>query len=132
MQTYMPSMRKEFQTYFPDLNALDSNFICSVWRCDLSQTACMRKFLNDSTAYDAFEALPLTKFLSKMSESYPCVADVPVRNLLMFPFTYRCEQGFSAMFCMKTKKNLFHARLCIKDELRVFLSKTVPRSKPSF
>ena len=44
VQAHMPSMRKEFQTYFMDLNALDSNFIRSVWKCDLSQTACMGTF----------------------------------------------------------------------------------------
>ena len=27
VQAHMPSMRKEFQTYFTDLNALDSNFM---------------------------------------------------------------------------------------------------------
>ena len=30
VQAHMPSMGKEFQTHFPDLNALDSNFIRSV------------------------------------------------------------------------------------------------------
>ena len=72
VQAHIPSMQKEFQTFFPDLNALDSNFIRSVWRCDLYQMACRRT---------------LTKFLSKMSESYPCVADVLVKALLMFPST---------------------------------------------
>ena len=47
------------------------------------------KFLNDYTARDAFEALPLPKFWSKMSESYPQVAEVPIGVLLMFPSTQR-------------------------------------------
>ena len=42
----------------------------------------------------------MTKVLSKMSESYPYMIDVPVRALLMFPSTYLCDQGFSVMFCM--------------------------------
>ena len=70
------------------------------------------KFLNDST----------TKLLSKMSESYPWVADVPVRPLLMFPSTYRCKQGFLAMFCIKIK---CCALLCMKEDLHVSLSKAV-------
>ena len=65
--------------------------------------------MNDSTARYVFEAVPLTKFLSKMSESCPSVTEVPVRAFLMFPSTYLCEQGFLTMFCMKTK---FHAHLC--------------------
>ena len=69
------------------MSALDSNFIRPMWWCDLSQTACGRTvldFVNDSTARDAFEALSLTKFWSKMSESYPSVADMPMIALLMF------------------------------------------------
>ena len=35
---------RQNQNHFPDLNAQDLNFIRSVWRCDLSQMACMRTF----------------------------------------------------------------------------------------
>ena len=46
------------------------------------------KFVNDSTACDAREALPLPKFWSKMNKSYPYgVAEVPMRVLLVFPST---------------------------------------------
>ena len=38
VQAYMSNLQKEFQTYFPDMNALDLNFIHSVWRCDLSDS----------------------------------------------------------------------------------------------
>ena len=127
VQAYMSSMQ-EFQTYFSNLSALDSNLIRSMWislrRRSLSDDDGFWRFVNDSTARDSFEVLPLAKFLSKMSESYPSVAIVPMVALLMFPSTYLLEQGFSAMFCMKTK---FPARLCTKDDLRVSLSKTVYR-----
>ena len=76
------------------------------------------EFVNDSTARDANE------FRVKVNESYPYVSDVPVRELLMFPSTYLYEQSFSAMFCMKTK---LCAGICVKTDLRVALSKTVPR-----
>ena len=58
------------------------------------------KFISDSTACYAFEALSLTRFLSKMSESYPFTTEVPVSSLLKFSLL--CKQVFSAMFCMKT------------------------------
>ena len=65
VQAHMPSMRKEFQTYFPDLNALGSNFICSVWRWFSVEMRSLSNgmhedfcnFLNDSTARDTFEVL---------------------------------------------------------------------------
>ena len=44
VQAHVPPMRKEFQIYLPDLNTLDKNFIGSVWRCDLSHSACMNTF----------------------------------------------------------------------------------------
>ena len=61
------------------------------------------KFVKDSTALNAFEALPLRTFWSKMRKSYPQVAEVPVRVPLMFLSKYICEQGFLAMFCVKIK-----------------------------
>ena len=39
----------------------------------------------------------LTKFWCEMSLIYPNVADRAVKTLLMFPSTYLCEQGFSAL-----------------------------------
>ena len=81
------------------------------------------KSVIDSTACDAFKALPLTKLWFKTSELYHSVVDVPMRELLMFR-TYLGEQGFSSMFCMKAK---CCAQQCMKDDLRISLSKTVPR-----
>ena len=49
------------------------------------------KFVNDATTRDGLEALPLTKFWSKMNELYPSVAEVLVRALLMFSSTNLCE-----------------------------------------
>ena len=46
------------------------------------------KFVNDSTARDAFEARTLPNVWSKMNESYPYVAETSVGVLLVFPCTY--------------------------------------------
>ena len=97
VQVHLPSKRKEFYTYFTHFNiseevrSLSDGMQKHFWN-----------FVNDSTARYAFEALPLTKFPSKMSELYPSVTKEPMRALLMFPSTYLCEQGFSAMFSIKT------------------------------
>ena len=93
------------------------------WRCDLFKMGCKRNFFGVRER-DANEALPLTKFWTKNKESYPFVADVPLRAMLMFPSTHMCEQGFSATFCMKTK---LRARPCVKADIRLCLLKTVPR-----
>ena len=115
------SIWKEFQTHFPDLSALDSNFIYSAWRCS-------SRWINNSITCDAFEALPLAKFLSKMSELYS-VTEVPVKALLMFPFIYLCKQGFSVMFCMKTK---FVARLHERRPPHLLIQLFSPNLGPDF
>ena len=57
---------KVFHTYFPDVSALDLNFIHSV-QVEAEVQEDLLRFVNDSTARDAFEALPLPTFCSKMS-----------------------------------------------------------------
>ena len=59
-----------------------------------------------------------------MWQSYPAVAEEPIKLLLMFPSTYLCEQGFSAVVSMKTK---FGAHLSVVADLQVALSKTTPQ-----
>jgi len=116
VQAHLPSNRKEFPTYFIHsvLLSLIDGVHDDFW-----------KFVHDSTACYAFEALPQTTFLSKMTESYPPVTDVPLRALLMLPSTYHCEQGLSAMFCIKTT---FCARLCMKS----LYSNCSPNRSPGF
>ena len=71
VQMHMPSMRKELQTYF----IIQCGGAISLRRC----------------AVGLLEELPLTKFLSNMSESYSSLTEVPMSALLMFPSTYLCE-----------------------------------------
>jgi hypothetical protein len=126
---HLSSLRNEILSYFPDLSELDAKLIRNPFMVEVRSLpeALQEQFIdlvNDSTAQDAFERLPLVKFWCKMCESYPTVADMAISTLLTFPSTYLCEQGFSALFSMKTK---FRARLSAGEELRVALSKTAPR-----
>ena len=59
-----------------------------------------------------------------MSQHFPRVAAMAVIGLLMFPSTYLCEQGFSALLYIR---NRYRARLCVEPGLRVYLSNTEPR-----
>ena len=61
------------------------------------------EFLKDSTLRDAFETLPLIKFWFRLSQHFPRVTAMAVSGMLMFPSTYLCEQGFSALFCIKNR-----------------------------
>ena len=129
VMSHLSSLRNQFQNYFPDLSDLDLKMARNPFTVDVkalpdSAQEQFIDFINDSTARDAFETLPLTTFWCRMWQSYPAVAEEPIKLLLMFPSTYLCEQGFSAVVSMKTK---FRARLSVAADLQVALSKTTPR-----
>ena len=127
VKAHLSCLREEFQSYFPDLSEMNvtlirNPFIVEVRSIPDEVQEEFVEFVNDSTAKDAFETLPLIKFWSKMSAYYPSVC--AVSGLLMFPSTYLCEQGFSALFFIK---NRFRSRLSVEPDLRIALSKTEPR-----
>ena len=129
VQSHLSCLKEEFKLYFPDLSELDLKLFRNPFIVDVRlipnnvQEECI-EFLNDSTVRNAFETLPLMKFWSRMSQHFPSVAAMAVGGLLMFPGTYLCEQGFSALIYIKNK---YRARLCVEPDLRVALSKTEPR-----
>ena len=129
VKAHLSCLREEFQSYFPDLSEMNvtlirNPFIVEVRSLPDEVQEEFVKFVNDSTAKDAFDTLPLINFWSKMSAYYPSVCTIVVSGLLMFPSTYLCEQGFSALFFIK---NRFRSRLSVEPDLRIALSKTEPR-----
>ncbi|KAK4308214.1 hypothetical protein Pmani_020061 [Petrolisthes manimaculis] len=126
---HLVSLSQELENYFPDITDLDCKLIRNPLKVDPTSLPDELQeefidFVNDSTAKDSFDSLSLTRFWSTMACSYPTLAKNCVRNLLMFPSTYRCEQGFSALCLIKNK---LRSRFAVKDDIRVALSKTVPR-----
>ena len=60
-----------------------------------------------------------------MKSSYPNLATYAVPQLLIFPSTLKCEQGFSALISIKSKNwNRFAAS---GDDFRCAVSKVIPR-----
>lgn len=84
----------------------------------------MIDLVNDSSARDYFEKETLIKFWCKISISYPRVAEVALRSLLLFPSTNLCEAGFSSLLFMKSK---IRSRLNVEADLRCALAKTATR-----
>ena len=129
VQAHLASLRKELQSYFPELSEIESKLIRNQFVVNVQSLpdSIQEEFLdlvNDSFANDAFEMLTLTKFWTKMSVTYPAVSDIVLNSLLMFPSTYLCEQGFSTLLNMKNKHR---SRLNVEHDLRVCLSNTAPR-----
>ncbi|XP_076038389.1 zinc finger BED domain-containing protein 5-like [Oratosquilla oratoria] len=93
---HLVSLSQELENYFPDITDLDCQLIRNP--LDVDPTSLPDElqeefigFVNDSIAKDSLDSLSLTRFWSTMACSYPTLAKNCVRNLLMFPSTYRCE-----------------------------------------
>ena len=70
------------------------------------------------------ECSPLNFWLS-MSSTYQSLAQNAIPHLLVFPSTWQCEQGFSAMMSIKTKsRNRLHAP---RHDFRCAVSSVKPR-----
>ncbi|XP_067947335.1 zinc finger MYM-type protein 6-like [Watersipora subatra] len=116
----------EFQQYFPDLNDTDlklaeNPFKLTVADIDSDMQEELTDLVNDSGAHDRFEDSVLSKFWCSLITSYPKLSEVALKVLLIFPSSYKCEQGFSSLLYKKSK---YHSRLNVDDDLRVSLSVT--------
>ena len=70
------------------------------------------------------ECFPINFWLS-MSSTYPTLAQKAIPQLLVFPSTWECEQGFSAMMNIKSK-----SRNCLTStshDFRCAVSTVTPR-----
>ena len=125
---HLTAMAQEMQQYFPDLDKLDVKLVRNPFRLkvidiesDLQEE--LIDLINDSGAKDKFNDNSLTMFWCAMVTSYPRLSRLALRVLLIFPSTYKCEQGFSSLFSLKNK---YRSALNVDDDLRVALSKTEP------
>ena len=67
---------------------------------------------------------PINIWLS-MESSYPNLATHAVPQLLIFPSTWQCEQGFSALMSIKSKS--WNHLAALGDDFRCAVSKVIPR-----
>jgi zinc finger BED domain-containing protein 5/7/8/9 len=71
-----------------------------------------------------FRTASLAKFWCQQIEKYPGIAKKALEIFIPFVTTYLCEQSFSKMLDIKTKKR---NRLCCENDMRVALAKIKPR-----
>ncbi|KAF2345975.1 HAT C-terminal dimerization domain [Trinorchestia longiramus] len=65
----------------------------------------------------------LSTFWCQQMVTYPVIAKKTLEIFIPFVTTYLCEQSFSRMLDIKTKKR---NRLCCKNDMRVALAKVKP------
>ena len=127
VQNHLQSLCDLLGNYFLDVNDFDYQLLRNSLGIDTillphSLQDDFIKLLNDSTATDIFESAPCRNFGRNSSHIHWCQKMCGSR--LPFPSAYCCEQSFSTVCMMKNK---FCARLSIKHDLWVGLSKTLPR-----
>jgi hypothetical protein len=71
-----------------------------------------------------FRTTTLSTFWCQQMVTYPVIAKKALEIFIPFVTTYLCEQSFSRMLDIKTKKR---NRLCCENDMRVALAKVKPR-----
>lgn len=79
---------------------------------------------SDSNLRNTFFNLSLLSFWTNVKNQYPEIATRAFRILTPFATSYLCEAGFSVLALMKTK---YRSRLNVEKEMRVSISKLLPR-----
>ena len=84
----------------------------------------------DEGAQEKFKDFALANFWLNVSSSNPTLAKTVITQLLAFPTAWKCEQGFSAFFTIKSKpKNrlvyLEHDFRCSVSKISLRLAKLV-------
>jgi len=92
----------------------------------LQHASKMINFQNDFGAKYVYETNTICDFWLKVSDIYPNVGKEALKKVLLFPSTYLCECGFSALLHVKTK-NRHRLNFTLEDDLRCVLSTTQPR-----
>lgn len=71
-----------------------------------------------------FRTTTLSTFWCRQIEKYPVIAKKALEFFIPFVTTYLCEQSFSRMLDIKTKKR---NKLCCENDMRLALAKVKPR-----
>ncbi|KAF2352848.1 hypothetical protein FHG87_016390 [Trinorchestia longiramus] len=71
-----------------------------------------------------FRTTTLSTFWCHQIVAYPFIAEKALEIVIPFVTTYLCEQSFSMMVNIKTKKR---NKLCCENDMRVALAKVKPR-----
>ena len=132
MSNHIQSLSQPFQLYFGDLDLRMYAWVCDPFGVDVNQFADLPlaeidkliELSHDSVSKAKLRSVGLVNFWIEMKSEYPELFDKALRILLPFATSYLCETGFSALTTIKTK---YRARLSVEDDLRLCLSRLLPR-----
>ena len=121
---HLSLLLKEFECYFPTTKdpRITKEWICNPFVNKPGESSVsmqedqLLEITNDGGLKSVFETTTLLVFWIKVTTKYPEIATTALRTLLLFPTSYLCEAGFSAVTVTKTKSR---SRLDISNTLRV-------------
>ena len=119
-----------FDKYFPNLDVSGMEWVLNPFieretKLDPEAEENLIELRNDIIFKNLFAEKELSEFWICLNRNYPLLTREALKLLLPFGSSYLCEQGFSTLTEMKSKKR---ERLQIVDEeMRVSLSTTEPR-----
>ncbi len=129
MLEHISALRGHFQKYFPD-NSVQFDWVRDPFTApapdDLSSSE-EEQFIemtSDSSMRLKFPSQTLCEFWLGVEREFTLIGQKAVEILLPFATSYLCETGFSAVASLKTK---YRSRLNIEHDLRVAISKLLPR-----
>ncbi len=129
MLEHISALRGHFQKYFPD-NSVQFDWVRDPFTApapdDLSSSE-EEQFIemtSDSSMRLKFSSQTLCEFWLGVEREFPLIGQKAVEILLPFATSYLCETGFSAVASLKTR---YRSRLNIEHDLRVAISKLLPR-----
>ena len=131
MIKHLAILCEEFSRYFPQLPIESFTLVRDSFEMNVGDVPEIFKdefieMLNDSLAKKRYQTLPLIEFWVSLIEMYPLISESALRTLIPFPTTYLCENAFSTLMTIKTKKR---NRLNVEDDLRCAISTTKPKIK---
>ncbi|KAF2345500.1 HAT C-terminal dimerization domain [Trinorchestia longiramus] len=102
---HLSLLKTELKHYFPDVTCCA--YVANPFSVDLPiGTGEQEELIDihaDETAKMKHKECPPLNFWVSMASSYPTLARHAVPQLLIFPSTWECEQGFSAFMTIKSK-----------------------------
>jgi len=131
----MMLLKDKLAKYFPSINVEDYDWVRNLFGVSVNEIIGLTfaekdnliSLKNDRTMKLKFKEMTVNKFWIYGQAEFPEISIKAITILLPFSTSYLCEQGFSAVNTIKSKKR---ERLrSVEEELRVSLSTVRPRIK---
>ncbi|KAM5132134.1 protein FAM200C-like [Mantella aurantiaca] len=128
--THLDELAKSLDGYFPTRESYSAwvrqPFTFSVETADVNDEYIdeIIEIQQSQVQQQLFRTTTLSTFWCRQMVTYPVIAMKALECFIPFVTTYICEQSFSRMLDIKTKKR---NRLCCENDMRVALAKIEPR-----